>query len=153
MGSDHCDRSAQEGCARITGDYTNCDLIVGRKYTFRYQFSPITIKQQQGQAVKSDTQGRLQLRTMQVNFSKTGYFTAKVTPEGRSTFTYTYSGKTLGQPSSTIGTIELDTGNTKFPILAQNTGVTIELNSDAPLPCAFLSADWEGMYVKRSRGM
>jgi hypothetical protein len=139
--------------ARITGDYTNCDLIVGRKYTFRYQFSPITIKQQAGQAIKSDTQGRLQLRTMQVNFAKTGYFTAKVTPEGRSTYTYVYSGKTLGQPSSTIGTIELDTGNTKFPILAQNTGVTIELNSDAPLPCAFLSADWEGMYVKRSRGM
>lgn len=139
--------------ARIAGDFTNCDLIVGRKYTFRYQFSPITIKQQAGQAIKSDTQGRLQLRTMQVNFDRTGYFTAKVTPEGRSTYTYVYSGKTLGQPSATIGTIELDTHNMKFPILAENRHVTIELNSDAPLPCAFLSADWEGMYVKRSRGM
>lgn len=138
--------------ARIRGNYTDCDLIVGRKYTFRYQFSPITRKEQVGNAVQSDTQGRLQLRTMQVNFATTGYFKALVTPEGRNTYTYIYSGKTLGLPSSTIGTIELDTGNTKFPILAQNTQVTIELNSDAPLPCSFLSADWEGMYVKRKSG-
>jgi hypothetical protein len=139
--------------ARIRGNYTDCDLIVGCKYTFRYQFSPITMKQQAGNTQKSDTVGRLQLRTMQVNFNETGYFKAQVTPDGRPTFSYIYSGKTLGLPSSTIGTIELDTGNTKFPILSQNTGVTIELNSDAPLPCSFLSADWEGMYVKRSKGM
>jgi hypothetical protein len=138
---------------RIKGNYTDSDLVVGRKYTFRYQFSTITMKQAAGQAVKSDTVGRLQLRTMQVNFSETGYFQAKVTPEGRNSYNYVYSGKTLGQPSSTIGLIELDTGNTKFPILAQNTAVEIELNSDAPLPCSFLSADWEGMYVKRSKGM
>ena len=144
---------ATETGARIRGNYSDCDLIVGRKYTFRYQFSPITVKQQAGQAQKSDTVGRLQLRTMQVNFSDTGYFKAQVTPEGRSTYSYIYSGKTLGLPSSTIGTVELDTGNTKFPILAQNTSVTIELNSDAPLPCSILSADWEGMYVKRSRSM
>ncbi len=139
--------------ARILGNYTGSNLVVGCKYTFRYQFSPITIKQQAGNAQKSDTTGRLQLRTMQVNFAETGYFKALVTPEGRTTYDYIYSGKVLGLPSSTIGEIELDTGNTKFPILAQNTSVTIELNSDAPLPCSFLSADWEGLYVKRSRGM
>lgn len=139
--------------ARIRGDFTDCDLIVGRKYTFKYQFSPITVKQQAGNTQKSDTVGRLQLRTMQVNFSETGYFKIKVTPIGRNTYDYIFSGKTLGLPSSTIGQVELDTGNTRFPILAQNTGVTIELNSDAPLPCSFLTADWEGYYVKRSRGM
>lgn len=139
--------------ARILGNYTGCDLIVGRKYTFRYVFSPITLKQQAGNATKSDTLGRLQLRTMQVNFSDTGYFQSLVTPFGRSTKTFTYSGKTLGLPSSTIGQVELDTGFHKFPVLSQNTEVSIELRSDAPLPAAFLSADWEGFYVKRSRGM
>jgi len=139
--------------AALKGNYTDCNLIVGRRYTFRYQFSPITIKQAAGNTVKSDTQGRLQVRTMQINFAETGYFKALVTPEGRDTYEYIYSGKTLGAVSSTLGQIQLDTGNTKFPVLAQNTGVTIELNSDAPLPCSFLSADWEGLYVKRSRGM
>ena len=139
--------------AKILGNYANCDLIVGRKYTFRYVFSPITVKQQAGQATKSDTVGRLQLRNMQINFSETGYFKTLVTPIGRSTKTYIYSGKTLGLSSATIGQLELDTGKSQFPILAQNTGVDIEINSDAPLPCSFLSADWEGFYVKRSRGM
>ena len=136
---------------RILGNYTNCDLIVGRKYTFRYVFSPITVKTPVGNSQKSDTVGRLQLRTMQVNFANTGYFKANVKPSGRSTYEYIYSGKTLGLPSATIGAIDLDTGNMKFPILSQNTGVDIELSSDAPLPCSFLSADWEGMYVKRSK--
>jgi hypothetical protein len=140
--------------AKVLGNYTDCDLIVGRKYTFRYQFSTITVKQASGNnAQKSDTTGRLQLRTMQINFADTGYFKSLVTPEGRTTYSYVYSGKTLGLHSARIGDIDLDTGNTKFPILAQNTGVTIELNSDAPLPCSFLSADWEGLYVKRSRGI
>jgi hypothetical protein len=145
--------TATAGGARLVGNYTDCELVVGRKYTFRYQFSPITVKQQAGNAQKSDTVGRLQLRTMQVNFSDTGYFKTKVTPNGRSTYEYVYSGKTLGLPSATVGQVELDTGNTKFPILAQNTEVTIELTSEAPLPCSFLTADWEGFYVKRSRGM
>jgi hypothetical protein len=141
------------GVASVSGDYRNNDLIVGRKYTFRYKFSPITVKQQVGNAQKSDTIGRLQLRTMQLNFSETGYFKVNVTPEGRSTYEYIYSGKSLGLPSATLGVVELETGFTKFPILAQNTRVDIEVNSDAPLPCSLLSADWEGMYVKRSRGM
>jgi hypothetical protein len=141
------------GSPTVPGDFTNCDLIVGRRYTFRYKFSPITVKQQAGNAQKSDTIGRLQLRTMQLNFSETGYFKVNVTPEGRSTYEYIYSGKTLGLPSATLGVVELETGFTKFPILAQNTRVDIEVNSDAPLPCSLLSADWEGMYVKRSRGM
>ena len=136
---------------RVLGNYTDSDLVVGRKYVFRYKFSPITVKQQAGNAQKSDTVGRLQLRTMQINFSNTGYFKANVTPSGRRTYEYIYSGKTLGLPSATIGLIDLDTGNMKFPILAQNTGVDIELSSDTPLPCSFLSADWEGMYVKRSK--
>jgi hypothetical protein len=136
---------------RILGNYTNNDLVVGRKYSFRYVLSPITVKTAVGNSQKSDTVGRLQLRTMQINFSNTGFFKANVTPVGRNTYEYIYSGKTLGLPSATIGTIDLDTGNMKFPILSQNTAVNIELSSDAPLPCAFLSADWEGMYVKRSK--
>jgi hypothetical protein len=138
---------------KILGNYTDCDLVVGRKYNFRYAFSPITVKQQAGNAQKSDTVGRLQLRTMQINYSNTGYFKANVKPSGRDAYEYIYSGKTIGLSSATVGVIDLDTGKMKFPILSQNTGVDIELSSDSPLPCSFLSADWEGMYVKRSKGM
>lgn len=137
--------------ARMAGDFTDSDLVVGRKYTFRYKFSPITVKVQQGQGQKSDTIGRLQLRNMAVNYANAGYFKAQVTPSGRQTYEYIFTGKTLGLTSSTIGETDLETGIMKFPILAQNTEVDIEISSDAPLPVSLLSADWEGLYVKRSK--
>lgn len=137
--------------ARIAGNYTDCDLIVGRKYSFRYKFSPITVKVDAGNSQKSDTTGRLQIRNLAVNYSDSGYFKTQVTPSGRSTYEYVFTGKTLGLTSSTIGGTSLETGIFKFPVLAQNTEVDIEISSDAPLPVSLLSADWEGMYVKRSR--
>jgi len=137
--------------ARVRGDFTDSDLIVGRRYIFRYKFSPITVKVQAGNGQKSDTVGRLQLRHMAINFANSGYFKAQVTPTGRSTYDYIFTGKTLGLESSTIGGSTLEGGLFKFPILAQNTEVDIEISSDAPLPVSLLSADWEGMYVKRSK--
>jgi hypothetical protein len=139
---------------KIVGDYSDCDLIVGRKYTFRYRFSTIVPKQRsRNGGEQSDSVARLQLRNMQVNYADTGYFQAKVTPRGRPTYTYTFSGKTLGLASATIGTINLETGKFRFPIMSQNTTVDIELFSDSPLPFSFLSADWEGLYAKRSQGI
>lgn len=141
------------GNGYVKGDHSDCDLIVGRRYAFRYKLSPLLIRTTTQQGQKSDTVGRLQIRKLSVNFSKTGYFQAKVTPFGRDTYTYTYSGKTLGLPSATIGSLEFADGQFSFPVLSQNTTVDIELYSDSPLPCAFLSADWEGFYVRRSKSV
>jgi hypothetical protein len=139
--------------AVMLGNFSGVRLTVGRKYIFRYKLSPITIKVQQGNAQKSDTVGRLQLRTLQVNYADTGYFRTTVTPTGRSTYEYIFSGKTLGLESATIGASNLSTGIFKFPVLAQNTQVDVEFNSDAPLPVSLLSIDWEGMYVTRSKAV
>lgn len=139
------------GNGYVKGDFSDCDLIVGRRYAFRYKFSPLMIRTNTGQGQKSDTVGRLQIRKLAVNFSETGYFQAKVTPFGRDTYTYTYTGKTLGLPSATLGVLEMADGQFSFPVLSQNTTVDIELYSDSPLPCAFLSVDWEGFYVRRSK--
>ncbi|UHX60387.1 non-contractile tail tubular protein [Ralstonia phage vRsoP-WR2] len=139
--------------AKILGNRVDSDLIVGRRYAFRYRFSPLLVRQQSGQGQKADTVARLQIRNMQVNFSESGNFQAKVTPYGRDTYTYTYSGKTLGLPSANIGAIGIEDGKFRFPVMSQNTTVDIELFSDSPLPCAFLSADWEGYYVRRSQAV
>lgn len=138
---------------KVTGDYRGVKLIVGRKYLFRYKFSPLMIRQNQGNGQKADTVGRLQVRKMAVNYSDTGYFQAKVTPFGRDTYTYTYTGKTLGVPSADLGAIGIEDGQFSFPVLSQNTTVDIELSSDSPMPCAFMSADWEGYYVRRSQAV
>jgi hypothetical protein len=140
--------------AKVLGDYSGCDLIVGRKYTFRYRFSTILPKfPSKNGGEQSDSIARLQLRNMQVNYAETGYFQAQVTPVGRPTYTYTFSGKRLGLPSATLGSINLATGTFRFPVMSRNTTVDIDLVSDSALPCSFLSADWEGLYAKRSKGI
>lgn len=141
------------GGAFVKGDFSDCNLIVGRRYAFRYKLSPLMIRTNGAQGQKSDTVGRLQIRKLTVNFSETGYFQAMVTPLGRDTYTYTYTGKILGLPSATLGAIQVADGQFSFPVLSQNTTVDIELYSDSPLPCAFLSVDWEGFYVRRSKSV
>lgn len=140
--------------AKVKGNYTTSDLIVGRQYVFSFQLSTITVKTQSaGGGTKSDTEGRLQLRKASVNFANTGYFQVKVTPRYRDTYTYTYSGKVLGTPSATLGQAELSTGKFTFPIMTQNTDATIVIENGSPMPSAFLSADWEGFFVKRSQAV
>jgi hypothetical protein len=145
------------GVCRALGDFTGQYVIVGRKYLFRYRFSTVVPKRRSANGGEvSDNVARLQLRKMQVNHAEAGYFQALVTPQGRPTYTYTYTGKNLGLGSSTIGLAGLanfEDGGFSFPVMSQNTSVTIELQSDSPLPCSFLSADWEGFYAKRSQGI
>ena len=141
--------------AKIKGNYVGAQITVGQTYTFKYRLSPITLKTKStatgGQ--KSDSDGRLQIRKVAFNYADSGFFEVKVTPEGRDTNTYIFSGKKLGQESGVIGTYNVSTGNFSVPVVTRNTTVDISLENASPLPCSFLSADWEGMYVKRSRAV
>ena len=140
--------------AKILGNYVGAQVTIGQVYAFKYRLSPITLRQAGATGgQKSDTEGRLQIRKVSFNYAETGFFEIKVTPEGRDTNTYTFSGKKIGQDSGTIGTYNVSTGRFQVPVITRNTSVNITLENFSPLPCSFLSADWEGMYVKRSRAV
>lgn len=139
--------------AKVAGNITGSVLAFGRKYNFKYQLSTIALRTAQaGGGQKSDTEGRLQLRKIAFNYADTGYFKATVTPVGRETYTYTYSGKVLGE-AAVVGRYSVGAGRFPFPIVSRNIGTSIVLENDSPLPSSFLSADWEGFYVKRSKAV
>jgi hypothetical protein len=140
--------------AKVQVNLTGATVSFGRKYTLSYQLSTITVKAAQpGGGQKSDTEGRLQLRKISFNYADAGLFNVLVTPEGRQTYTYTYSGKILGSSSSTIGSYSIESGRFSVPIVSRNIGTSIVLQNDSALPCSFLSADWEGFFVKRSQAV
>jgi hypothetical protein len=140
--------------AKVQGNITGGTYTFGRKYLFKYELSPITVKSPApGGGQKSDTEGRLQLRKVAFNYADAGLFNVKVMPEGRQTYTYTFSGKILGSPSSTIGSYSIDSGRFVVPVISRNIGTTITLENDSALPSSFLSADWEGYYIKRSQSV
>lgn len=138
---------------RVIGNITGATITFGRKYNFRYELSTVTVRAaQQGGGQKSDTEGRLQLRKIAFNYADAGYFKATVTPVGRETYTYVFSGKVLGE-ASVIGRYNISSGRFQLPIISRNIGTSIVLENDSPLPSSFLSADWEGFYVKRSQAI
>jgi hypothetical protein len=139
--------------AKVLGNITGATIAFGRKYLFKYQLSTITVRTaQQGGGQKSDTEGRLQLRKIAFNYADAGYFKATVTPAGRETYTYVFSGKVLGD-AAVIGRYNISSGRFQLPIISRNIGTSIVLENDSPLPSSFLSADWEGFYVKRSQAI
>ena len=140
--------------AKVQGNITGGTYAFGRTYSMKYQLSTITVKQQApGGGQKSDTEGRLQLRKLAFNYDESGYFEIKVTPEGRETYSYVYSGKILGNSSATIGRYSIDSGRFLVPVVSRNIGTNITIQNDSPLPSSFLSADWEGFFVKRSQAV
>ncbi len=140
--------------AKVQGNITGGTYTFGRKYVFTYTLSTIVFRSAtQSGGQKSDTEGRLQLRKVAFNYSESGYFDVHVTPQGRDTYSYVYSGKILGQDSATIGRYDISSGRFIVPVVSRNIGTNITISNDSPLPSTFLSADWEGFYVKRSKAV
>jgi len=139
--------------AKVEGNYTGATATFGQTYTFTYELSPIVMKTKAitTAAQSSDSEGRLQIRKVSFNYSESSYFKVTVHPEGRAVNTYIYSGKVLGQTSGTVGLISESLGKFIVPVVSRNTTVKIAVSNDSPLPSSFLSADWEGLYVKRSK--
>ena len=140
--------------AKVAGNITGGTYTFGRRYVFTYQLSTVVVRTPTaGGGQKADTEGRLQLRKLAFNYDDAGYFKVNVTPAGRETYSYVFSGKVLGQSSGTIGSYSISEGRFVVPIISQNIGTNITLENDSPLPSSFLSADWEGFYTKRSKAI
>lgn len=132
-----------------TGDYSAHPVILGIPYTMTYEFSEQHVREKDGkQSVQS---GRLQLRTMRLNYEDTGFFRITVTPEARQTYEYEFAGVVLNQASSTIEDVILSDGTFRFPVQSKNDRVAIKIVSDSYLPVAVQNAEWEGFYNIRSQ--
>lgn len=87
---------------------------------------------------------------MTINYASSGYFRAEVTPAQRDTYTYPFTGRTVGG-NVPLGQPGIATGSFKFPIMANNMRVKTELVNDSPLPSRFLNAEWEAQYTVRTQ--
>ena len=119
----------------------------GLKYTFKYQFSEQVIKNNN----VAITTGRMQIRNFHIVFSDTSFFKVKIRPDNRNETVKTFTGRVLGSEQNKLGVTPIATGSFKVPVLAESSKVTITIESDSHLPCAFQSAEYEAMYKDRTR--
>lgn len=141
-----------DGQPVLRGNHAGESLVVGQKYNFSYRFSTVAVKEQaMSGGVQTRITGRLQVRRFSVSYEGSGFFKATVTPKDRNAYVYTYSGKTLGSGNNILGEAVLGTGVFRFPVMARNTDVTIDIDNDTPLPLTMLNATWEGFYVDHAQ--
>jgi len=126
-------------------------VYAGINFEFEYEFSEVMVRK--GEDETPMTNGRLQIRTMTVLYSNTGYFTMVIAPSDRTNDTYVFNGRLVSDSGHTLNNTPLDTGSYRFPVLSKSTEVSVKLKNDTFLPCIFQSAEWEGMWNLRSQYM
>ena len=139
------------GTLTVRGNLTAAKFYVGELYDMLYEFSTQYLKEQPpggGMAVIAGP--KLQLRTWTMLFDKTSSFSIKVTPRGRDTMTYPYTGLEIGDQEISLGELALRTSKFRVPVMAQNIEAKVEVVSSSPLPCRLQSAEWEGYYHTRA---
>lgn len=143
--------SIEPSLGRLTLQGYATKFVVGRRYTMSYRFSPLVVRSEApGGGQMANTNGRLQLRRMALNYADTGYFKVLVTPAGRSTYESTFTGRVVGSAQNILGSPTFETGTFRFPIMAHNLNVDIELTNDSPFTCRILNAEWEAMHTFRA---
>jgi hypothetical protein len=94
---------------------------------------------------------KIKLKNFEVLYDSTGHFKVEVIPDGRGLYTYTYSGKTLGDTGFTLGSISLGTGKFRVPVMGESTKSSITILNDTVLPTTIQAAEWEGVLTAPSK--
>lgn len=141
--------------AALTHQGTGGVVYAGVPYTFLYEFSEQLMKSNNN----SITTGRLQIKSMAVVYSDTGFFEITVIPHKtlpvavRKSYTRAFTGRVVGAGTNVLGTIPIDSGSYSFGVQANAKNAQIKITSDSFLPCKFQSAELESEFVLRSRRM
>ena len=135
---------------KIKGDLRAFTYVIGVSYNFKYTFSKFLIKQQDGSGgiVTTDT-GRLQLRRAWLNYQDSGYCKINVIANNR-TYTKELTGSEIGYSKSRLNSLNIVTGQIRFPCQGQAQNVEVSLESDTPTPLHIIGAGWEAIYTRRT---
>jgi hypothetical protein len=123
-------------------------VFTGIPYTMKYTFSEQLFKAKAGNGTSPSNAAKLLIRNGSIYFDKTAFFKVKVTPKFRDTYENIFTPDVVG--STTIGTLNLDSGFYRFPVLTKAQDTTITIENGSALPSNFQSAEFESFVHSRS---
>ena len=139
--------------AWVTSRFYNNDqyFFVGKPYNMLYRFSDQTLKQPTERGGRSSSDYAYQtIRNGSINYADTGHFTVEVTPKFRDKYSYAFNPDIVGA-NLTLNAFTPQNGHFRFPVQAQPEEATIEVKSVSALPVKLLGAEFESMFIPRSR--
>jgi hypothetical protein len=135
----------------VVGDLTSTPFFAGKPYNMLYRFSNQTLKQPTERGGRSASDYAYQtIRNGSIDYADTGHFTVEVTPKYRDTYSYAFNPDIVGA-NLTLNQFTPQNGHFRFPVQAQPNEATIEVKSDSALPVKLLGAEFESMFIPRSR--
>ena len=124
------------------------EVFVGIPYTMKYTFSEQLFKAKSGNGTSPSNAAVMKIRNGSVYFDKTAYFKVKVTPKFRDTYENVFTPDVVG--STTIGSLNLDSGFYRFPVFTKPQDTVITIENESALPSNFQSAEFESFVHSRS---
>jgi len=135
----------------VTDDWSSKLVYIGQNFTSSYVFSPMYVREPNAGGGETVIQeGRLLLNHITLSYASTAFFDVVVSPDHGDASTYTHTGRITGEATNILGSIAMNDGEFRVPILAENTGVEISITADSFHPATFTSAEWEGRFSIRS---
>jgi len=126
-------------------------FVAGFPYDMLYRFSDQTLKQPTERGGRSASDYTYQtIRSGSLNYADTGHFIVEVTPKFRDTYTYAFNPDILGS-NLTLNSFTPQDGHFKFSVQGQPEDTTIEVKSSSALPVKLLAAEFESMFIPRSK--
>ncbi len=127
---------------------SDTDVWVGIPYTMKYTFSEQLFKAQAGNGKSPSNAAKMMIRNGSVYYDKSSFFKVKVTPKFRDTYENVFTPDVVG--STTLGSLNLDSGFYRFPVFTKPEDTTITIENDSALPSTFQSAEFESFVHSRS---
>jgi hypothetical protein len=125
---------------RATGDQSAVPVWIGYTFNSEWDWSKLRLIEDAGNGeVVAITDGRLQIRSVLLNYTTTGGFTVSVTKGSR---TYEYSPELDSDNES---------GEMLFPVRSKNTKATITVASETWKPFGFQSFSWDGYLTQKTK--
>lgn len=135
---------------KLTGDWSNRKVFIGRALMMRYVFSRFLIKHEDQNGTVTEDTGRLQLRRAWVNYQNTGALVLKVSNQ-QNTFDNILNGFMLSE--QTLGQTNIGDGQFRFPMNGDARKTKLILESDYPTPVSVVGCGWEASYAKKARSI
>lgn len=124
------------------------EVFIGIPYTMKYTFSEQIFKAKAANGQSPSNAANLMVRNGSLYFDDTAFFKVKVTPQDRQTYENVFTPDVVG--STTIGSLNLDSGFFRFPVFTKPQDTTITIENDSALPSNFQSAEFESFVHSRS---
>jgi hypothetical protein len=138
----------------VSGDHTSTPVYIGEQYQMRYVFSQLGLRSAyRGGAASRPVPSSISFRARYGNilFEDSAHFKVKVTPKNQTAYEYPMTGKILSSDENKLGSIGLESGNFRFPLMGEYRDLTIEILNDSPLPSRLIAAEWESNFHTRNK--